>query len=152
MMKFLIAAFFVYCGVIYHLIREKRSITHFIVFFGMTLVVSGICGIALTHYREVNFLSRLSSNDLVCVSVKGRPRITDQEQLQKVVAGLRCPEDFLESNDNHGSEVRLTLAFKGGLQKDYEISRALTSRGAVVRIKGGHTVLYRDLEWLLPQP
>lgn len=151
-MKILFAVFFVYCAIIWHLIRGKRSITHFIVFFIVTVVVSGTCSIAMTHYREVNFLRRLSPNDLVSVSVEGRPRITDQEQLQKVVAGLRSPEDFLASRDNHGSVVRLTLGLKSGLQKDFEISRAEESPGAVLTIRGGHSVLYPDLEWLLPQP
>ena len=152
MMKFLFAAFFVYCVIIWRLIRGQRSIIHFIVFFGMTVVVTGICGIALTHYREVNFLRRLSTNDLVSVSVEGRPRITDQEQLQKIVAGLRSPEDFMASRDNHGRVVWLILGLKGGLQKDFKISRSKESRGAVLTIRGGHSVLYPDLEWLLPEP
>ncbi|GEM_PF-2406262 len=152
MLKILFAVFFAYCFVVYRLIRGKRTITHYIVFFVGTVVVWETCCIALTHYRELNFLRRLSSNDLVSVSVEGRPRITDQEQLEKVVAGLRSPEDFMASRDNYGREFGLTLGFKGGLQKDLKISRSKVSRGAVLTIRGGHSVLYPDLEWLLPQP
>ena len=137
------------CGVFW---EKKRTAVHFIVLFITVIVALITCVTAVTHYREVSFLRSLSGNDLVSVSVGGRARITDHERLQKVVAGLRTPEDFLASRGNHGVEVNLTLGMRGGAQKDFSISRAVTSRGAVVRIQGGGTVLYRDLEWLLPEP
>lgn len=152
MLKILLAVFFAYCFVIYRLIRGKRTITHYIVFLIVTVVAWETCGIALTHYREVNFLRNLSSSDLVSVSIEGRPRITDHERLQKVVAGLRSPEDFLAARDNHGKPLWLTLGLKSGLQKDFKISRCKETRGAVLTIRGGHSVLYPDLEWLLLPP
>lgn len=152
MLKILFAVFFAYCFVIFRLIRGKRTITHYIVFLIVTVVVWETCGIALKHYREVDFLRSLSSNDLVSVSIGGRPRITDHERLLKVVAGLRSPEDFLASRNNHGKLSQLTLGLKSGLQKDFEISLSNESRGVVLFIQGGHSVLYPDLEWLLLPP
>lgn len=129
---------------------EKRTVVHQIVLFVTLLVAFIACVTAVRHYQEVRFLKTLDVNDVISVSVGDVPKVIDREQLQNVVAALRSPEDFVASRDNHGNEIDFTLAFKDGTQKVFTISRAAKTHGAVVRIKGGGTVLYEDLEWLIP--
>ena len=130
--------------------EKKRTAVHHIVLVGTVLLAITTFVTAVTHYREVRFLKTLAVNDLIYVSVGEAPTMTDRDQLQNVVAGLRTPEDFLASRDNHGNEVDFTLGFKNGKEKVFTISRAARTRGVVVRIKGGGTVLYKGLEWLIP--
>lgn len=150
MMKWLFLTIFVSAYVGYAVFWEKkRTAVHFIVLFIMVLVAFITSVTAVKHYREVRFLTTLDVNDIISVSVGEAPKMTDREQLQNVVAGLRTPEDFLASRGNHGDEADFTLGFKDGTQKTFTISRAAKTRGAVVRIKGGGTVLYKDLDWLI---
>jgi len=130
--------------------EKNRTAVHFIGLFVMALVAFITSATEVTHYWEVRFLKALDVNDLICVSVGEAPKMTDREQLQNAVAGLRTPKDFLASRGDQGDGADFTLGFKDGTQNVFTISRAARTRGAVVRIKGGGTVLYEDLEWVIP--
>lgn len=140
-------ALFVFIGI---LREKKRSAVHWVVLFIVAAVTLVTVRTALNHYREVRNLQTLDETDLIYVSIGQHPRIVDTERIEMIVQALRTPVDFLASRDNHGEAVSCTLGIKGGIQKHFELSRATKTRGAVLRIPGGGTVLYRELEWLIP--
>jgi hypothetical protein len=152
MLKWLGLVAIVFLFVSFGIYREpKRSMTHWLVLFIASTVLLITVGTAIHHYREVAFLKMLDEADVVYVTVGKEPRIVDQRRIGLIVHAMKSPVEFLASRGNHGEPVQCTLGIKGGIQKHFELSLATKTRGVVVRIPGGGAVLYRELEWLIPE-
>lgn len=129
---------------------EKRRWVHYVVLLATVSVLYLTVAAAIRHYSELRSLKTLDANQLLYVSIGNAELMTDPEQLQAVVQGLKEPQEFLASRSNHGAEMRFSLGFKNGGVKVFGISRAKNEKGVVLRIEGGGTAFYAGLDWIVP--